>query len=58
MVHTFNPSPQEEHTGDTGTHTLWVQGQPGLHSEFQVSREYCEPSLEMKWNKEILVYDF
>ena len=31
MAHTFNPSTLEAEAGGS----LWVQGQPGLHSEFQ-----------------------
>ena len=36
--HTFNPNTQEAEAGQS----LGVQGQPGLHSEFQDSQGYTE----------------
>ena len=43
VVHTFNPNAQEAEAG----RTLWVWGQPSLHSKFQHSQDYIEkPSLE------------
>ena len=42
VVHAFDPSTQEAEQAD-----LWVQGQPGLQSEFQDSQDYTEkPCLE------------
>jgi hypothetical protein len=42
VAHTFNPSTWEAEAGD-----FWVQGQPGLQSEFQDSQGYTEkPYLE------------
>ena len=35
VAHAFNPSTQEAEAGDT----QWVQGQPGLQSEFQNSQD-------------------
>lgn len=40
MVHTFNPSSQEAETGQSQQVSLQVQGDPGLHSEFQGSQRY------------------
>jgi hypothetical protein len=43
VVHTFNSSTPEAEAGGS----LWVQGQPGLQSEFQDSYNYIErPCLE------------
>lgn len=36
MAHTFNPSYQETEAGSS----LWIQVQPGLHSEFLASKSY------------------
>jgi hypothetical protein len=42
VAHAFNPSTLEAEAG-----SLWVQGQPGLQSEFQDSQGYIEkPCLE------------
>jgi hypothetical protein len=42
VVHTFNPSTWEAEQVD-----FWVQGQPGLQSEFQDNQDYKEkPCLE------------
>lgn len=38
VVHIFNPSTQEAEAG----RYLWVQGRPGLHSQFQDSYAYIE----------------
>ena len=38
MQHAFSPSTQEAEAGGA----LWVQGQPGLQSEFQDSLAYTE----------------
>ena len=47
-MHAFNPSTLEAEAGES----LWVQGQPGLHSEFQDSLGYTEkPCLKTKQNK-------
>jgi hypothetical protein len=43
VAHTFSPSTREAEAG----RSLQVQGQPGLQSEFQDSRDYTEkPCLE------------
>lgn len=45
VVQSFNLSTQEAEAGES----LWVQGQPGLHSEFLDSQGYTEkPCLEKK----------
>ena len=36
MTHTFNPSAREAEAGGS----LWIEGQPGLHSEFRDSQGY------------------
>jgi hypothetical protein len=47
-AHAFNPSTWEAEAGD-----FWVQGQPGLQSEFQDSQGYTEkPCLEKPQKKE------
>jgi hypothetical protein len=47
VVHAFNPSTWEAEAGD-----FWVQGQPGLQSEFQDSQGYTEkPCLEKQKQK-------
>ena len=49
VVHTFNPSTQEAEAGGS----LWVQDQPGLHSEFQDSQGcYTEKSCLEKKKKQ------
>ena len=40
VVHAFNPSIQDAETGGS----LWVQGQPGLQSQFQDSPGYTKKS--------------
>ena len=48
VVHAFSPSTREAEAGGS----LRVQGQPGLHSEFQDSLGYTEkPHLEINKNK-------
>ena len=48
MAHSFNPSTKEAEAG----RSLWVQGQPGLQSEFQDSQGYTEkPCLEKPNNQ-------
>jgi hypothetical protein len=51
MAHTFNPSTQEAEAG----RSLWVQGQPGLQSEFQDIQGYivthCLKKAEKKEKK-------
>ena len=37
VAHAFNPSTQRQRQAD-----FWVQGQPGLQSEFQDSQGYTE----------------
>ena len=45
MVHTFNPSTWEAEADGS----LWVQGQPGLQSEFQDKlQSYTEETLSWK----------
>ena len=47
MAHAFDPSTQEAEAG-----RFWVQGQPGLQSEYQDSQDYAEkPCLEKPKNK-------
>ena len=50
MVHTFNPDTQQAEAGGS----MWVQGQPGLQSEFQDSQDcYTEkPSLKKQKQKQ------
>jgi len=38
VVHAFNPSAQEAEVGAS----MWVQGQPGLQTEFRDSQGYIE----------------
>ena len=47
VAHTFNPSTQEAESVD-----FWVQGQPGLQSEFQESLGYTEKPCLKKTKKE------
>ena len=47
MVYTFNPSTWEAEAG----RSLWVQGQPGLQSEFQYSWGHTENLSLEKQNK-------
>jgi hypothetical protein len=50
VAHTFNPSTREAEEGD-----FWVQGQPGLQSEFQDSQGYTEkPCLKKPGGKKKL----
>jgi hypothetical protein len=47
VAHAFNPNTWEADAGG-----FWVQGQPGLQSEFQDSQGYTEkPCLKTKQNK-------
>ena len=49
VEHAFNPNPTLERQRQA---EFWVQGQPGIHSEFQDSQTYTEkPCLETKQNK-------
>ena len=48
VVHAFKPSTWETEAGGS----LWVQGQPGRHSEFQANQDYMVRScLKYKQNK-------
>ena len=47
MAQAFNPSTWEAEAG-----TFWVEGQPGLESEFQDSQGYTERSCFNKTNKQ------
>ena len=50
VARAFNPSPTLERQRQAD---FWVQGQPGLHSEFQDSQNYTEkPCLEEKTNEQ------
>jgi hypothetical protein len=48
MAHAFNPSTW----GVEGQADFWVQGQPGLQSEFQDSQGYTEKPCLEKTNRQ------